>query len=87
MSFDIAHDPDHSEFYLDSDAGRACLAYRQLGPDTLDLYHTSVPASLQDRGIAAALTERALAYAKEKGFAVQPTCPYVQRYMTEHGLV
>lgn len=87
MSFDIAHDPDQSEFYLDSDSGRACLAYRQLGQDTLDLYHTSVPESLQDQGIAAALTERALAYAKEKGYAVQPTCPYVKHYMSEHDLI
>ncbi|SDS73786.1 hypothetical protein SAMN05216421_2092 [Halopseudomonas xinjiangensis] len=86
MAYDISHDSDNSEFYLQSEEGRAHLAYRQMGEDTLDLYHTSVPETLQGEGIAAALTERALSFAEEKGYKVVPSCPYVQKYMSEHGL-
>ncbi len=86
MAYDISHDADNGQFYLQSNEGRAYLAYRQAGDDTLDLYHTSVPETLQGEGVAAALTERALRFAEENGYKVVPSCPYVQKYMTDHGL-
>ncbi len=55
-----------------------------LGKQTLDIYRTFVPNALRGRGIAAALTERALQYADEMGYTVIPSCSYVERYMERH---
>lgn len=84
MSFTISHDPDQGEFYLDDSGVKAFLAYRKLEGKTLDLYHTSVPPALEGQGIAAALTEHALQFAKDNGYSVQPTCAYVQKYLQDH---
>lgn len=84
MSFNVSHDPDKGEFYLDDPNGKAVLAYRKLDGQTLDLYHTSVPQALEGQGVAAALTEHALQFAREQGYSVQPTCAYVQKYLQEH---
>mgnify|MGYP006159051733 FL=1 len=63
------------------DGHRAYLAYMDLGKQTLDIYRTFVPNALRGRGIAAALTEQALAYAEDAGYSVIPSCSYVERYM------
>lgn len=84
MSFTISHDPDQGEFYLDDSGVKAFLAYRKLEGKTLDLYHTSVPPALEGQGIAAALTEHALQFAKDNGYSVLPTCAYVQKYLQDH---
>ncbi len=55
-----------------------------LGKQTLDIYRTFVPNALRGRGIAAALTEKALEYADEMGYTVIPSCSYVERYMERH---
>jgi predicted GNAT family acetyltransferase len=55
-----------------------------LGKQTLDFYRTFVPDALRGRGIAAALTKRALDYADSIGYTVIPSCSYVERYMERH---
>lgn len=77
----IHHDTSRHQFYVDLDGQRAVLAYMSLGKQTLDIYRTFVPDALRGRGIAAALTEAALEYAGSGGYAVIPSCSYVERYM------
>lgn len=78
---DIRHDPSSRQFYVEVDGLRACLAYMDLGKKTLDIYRTFVPHALRGRGIAAALTEEALLFAERGGYAVIPSCSYVEVYM------
>ncbi|WP_137817185.1 GNAT family N-acetyltransferase [Pseudomonas sp. 2FG] len=77
----INHDQAGHRFETTVDGDRAYLAYMDLGKQTLDIYRTFVPNSLRGRGIAAALTERALEYAESMGYTVIPSCSYVERYM------
>ncbi|MBB2496075.1 GNAT family N-acetyltransferase [Aquipseudomonas ullengensis] len=77
----IRHDQSGHQFEAVIDGHRAYLAYMDLGKQTLDIYRTFVPNALRGRGIAAALTEEALAYAEGMGYSVIPSCSYVERYM------
>ena len=77
----VQHDVVGHQFETTVDGHRAYLAYMDLGKQTPDIYRTFVPNALRGRGIAAALTEQALAYADEAGYSVIPSCSYVERYM------
>ena len=77
----VQHDVVGHQFEITVDGHRAYLAYMDLGKQTLDIYRTFVPNALRGRGIAAALTEQALAYAEGAGYSVIPSCSYVERYM------
>jgi uncharacterized protein len=61
----------------------AICAYRQHG-QVLVLHHTEVPRALEGQGIAAALVQSALAWARSQGLQVRPTCSYVAAYMRRH---
>ncbi|GAB7530004.1 GNAT family N-acetyltransferase [Pseudomonas sp. 3A(2025)] len=80
----IHHDQAGHQFTVDVDGHRAYLTYMDLGKQTLDFYRTFVPDALRGRGIAAALTEQALAFADEGGYSVIASCSYVERYMERH---
>lgn len=83
MSSDVAveHDSEGRMFYIDDPAGRAYLAYLDLGKQTIDIYRTFVPDELRGRGLAALLAARALDFAQEQGYKVIPSCSYIERYM------
>jgi predicted GNAT family acetyltransferase len=83
----IHHDLAGHQFETTVDGHRAYLAYMDLGKQTLDIYRTFVPDVLRGRGIAAALTEQALAYAEQMDYEVIPSCSYVERYMQRHGKI
>lgn len=80
----IHHDQAGHQFETNVDGHRAYLTYMDLGKQTLDIYRTFVPNALRGRGIAAALTEHALAFAHQEGYTVIPSCSYVERYMERH---
>lgn len=48
------------------------------------ILHTGVPPELGGRGIAAQLTEAALAAARENGWKVRPRCSYAAAYFKRH---
>lgn len=50
----------------------------------LDLRHTRVPQPIEGRGIAGALTAFALAYVREKGLKIKPSCSYIRIYLERH---
>jgi predicted GNAT family acetyltransferase len=80
----IQHDVAHSRFVIPLDAGEAELVYARVGKDAIDLRHTEVPPSERNQGIADRLVRAALAYAREQGLRVIPTCPYVQGWVKRH---
>ena len=86
MSSDVAvqHDIEGRMFYIDEAAGRAYLAYMDLGKKTMDIYRTFVPDELRGRGLAALLAAEALKFAEAQGYKVIPSCTYVARYMEQH---
>lgn len=46
--------------------------------------HTEVPPAFEGRGVGGLLVRTALAYARDKGLKVMPTCPFFAGYITKH---
>lgn len=82
----VSHNADKLCFETTVDGHRAHLDYRTIDEETLDFHHTFVPDELRGRGVAAELTEAALAYAEEQGFKVHPSCSYVETFMKRKGI-
>ncbi len=83
MDLDVHHNPAASHFELTLQGRLAECSYRRQG-DVLVLHHTEVPAALQGQGLAAALVQAALAWARAEGLRVRPVCSYVAAYMKRH---
>jgi predicted GNAT family acetyltransferase len=82
-AYDVRHNAEHHRFECTVDQHLCVADYRRAG-DTLLMTHTGVHASLQGRGIAAALVRTALEFARSQGLKVDPQCSYVQVYMQRH---
>jgi predicted GNAT family acetyltransferase len=83
MSFDIAHDSAASRFGTRVDGEQSTLDY-ELDGNVMTITHVHVPEAVGNRGIAAAMTEAALAYAREHALRVVPRCPYAAAYVARH---
>ncbi|MDX2235036.1 MAG: GNAT family N-acetyltransferase [Hyphomonadaceae bacterium] len=75
--------------------GGRWVARTALGPDSemtfhmrpdgaLVIDHTGVPPALEGHGIAAALVNHAIAYAREQGLKIEPRCSYVVAAFKRH---
>jgi predicted GNAT family acetyltransferase len=70
-------------FEIEQDGQTAYLDYSLTG-DILELIHTEVPPRLRHLGLASALAENALQWARERGLKVDIVCPTVRRYVDQH---
>jgi uncharacterized protein len=80
----VEHDAEAHRFQVRLSTGTAVLAYTPSGDKRLDMYSTYVPTAARGQGVAAALVEAALAYAREGGFLVIPSCWYVALWIRRH---
>ena len=79
MELDVQRN-DHQYFAV-VDGHMAHLDFVAVRPHVLDFQHTKVPPELRGRGVADALVRHALDDAKERGFEVIPTCPFVRAFL------
>lgn len=79
----IEHDAARGRFWTRVD-GRLCVCDYRLSGRTMVMVHTEVDPDLQGRGIAAALVEAAVAYAREQGLHIRPLCSYVRAWLRRH---
>lgn len=79
----ITHQPDRHCFEVVAD-GLPCLCAYSLQGSTVVFTSTRVPSAVGGRGIAAALVEAALSWARAQGHRVRPDCSYVHRYIAQH---
>lgn len=84
MTLSIHHEPNARRFAADVGGKTAYVTYRQRDGQTLELDHTYVPREARGGGIASQLTHRALEYAREHGYRVMPSCPFVAAYIERH---
>ena len=84
MPATIRHEPKSQRFVSDAAGGTALIHYREARDRVLDFDHTFVPVALRGGGIASQLTEHALRYAREHGFKVIASCPFVAAYLERH---
>jgi len=79
MKIQTQHDLGKRRFFAVVDGGEARLDYVPVGDRALDYRHTFVPESLRGRGIGERLVKDALEHARENGYRIVPTCPFVRR--------
>jgi predicted GNAT family acetyltransferase len=83
MSWDITHDVAGRRFQTQVEGAQCTLDY-DLHDRAMTITHVNVPDAVGGRGIAAALTESALAYARARGLRVIAQCPYAEHYVGGH---
>ncbi len=83
MTVPVSHDLNARRFEATIDGSSAFLEYEERS-GSLVFTHTYVPEALRGRGLAAVLTETALAYARSHGRRVVPVCSYVSAYLEKH---
>jgi predicted GNAT family acetyltransferase len=62
----------------------AFISYREAPGRVLDFNHTYVPPASRGGGIASQLTAHALRFAREGGYRVIASCPFVGAYIARH---
>jgi predicted GNAT family acetyltransferase len=75
------HHNEGRRFWLEQDGEVAYLAYRFVDDHTVDYASTWTPHALRGRGVATRLAEHALAWARERGLTVIPSCWFVRKVM------
>ena len=65
-------------------SGRVAYLEYSLAGNILELIHTEVPEELRNLGLASALAENALLYAREHNLKVDIVCPNVRRFVDQH---
>jgi predicted GNAT family acetyltransferase len=70
-------------FEIERDGAVAFLNYTLAG-NILTLDHTEIPEKLRHMGLASALAETALRWARDHNLKVDIVCPTVQQYVARH---
>lgn len=73
----------NGRFEMERDGQVAYLEYYLAGK-VLQLIHTEVPEALRGRGMASALAQSALEWAREHQVKVDVICPSVSEYLKKH---
>ena len=77
----VEHLEREHRFVVRLDDEDAELSYQQVGARLIDVQHTYVPKSARGHGVAEALAEAAFEFARERGYRVVPSCPFVRRWL------
>lgn len=64
--------------------GALCVLDYHLHDGVMTITHTGVPAAVEGRGIAAALTRTAFDTARREGWRVVPACSYAVAWLARH---
>lgn len=78
---DITHKttPEGGIFLAEEDGQRTgYLSYEWADDTVFAIMHTVVDKAYQGRGIAKALLDATIAFARENGYKVRPVCPYAE---------
>ncbi|MEG2574044.1 MAG: GNAT family N-acetyltransferase [Bacteroides sp.] len=83
MEYTVIHDNKVNRFEIFESGQIAYLQYEEK-EDTIDFVHTFVPKQLEGQGIANALAEAGLNYAKREQLKVIPSCSFIKAYIERH---
>jgi predicted GNAT family acetyltransferase len=72
-----------NRFELEVEGSTAFIEYKRSG-DWLFLIHTEVPGAIEGKGVASAIVQKTLQYAKDNNYRIVPICPYVQSFLKKH---
>ena len=69
---------NRGSFFIEKDGKQVAELDFKIENDVLDAYHTGVRPELEGQGIASSLFDEMVKFAREKGYKVKPTCPYIE---------
>ena len=81
--YPIVQNETENRFEIRIDDQLAVLEYRVVN-GAVQLLHTEVPESFEGKGIASALAEHALEWARAEKRKVEVYCPFVKTYVKRH---
>ncbi len=80
MEITHKNNPESGFFLAEEDGIRmGYLSYEWASDSVFAIMHTVVEEDFQGRGVAKALLDAAVAFAKENGYKVRPVCPYAEK--------
>ncbi len=82
-TLEIVHNEAASRFEAVVGGQLAVVDYERRG-ETIYVTHTRTPPAHRGRGVAAAVTQAALDYARAEGLAVVPICSYTVDYLARN---
>lgn len=94
---ELHHQPDHGDLQLTITRNELSSRYEgrvgdqmvaeidfSMQDTTITITHTGTQPAWRGHGIAARMTEFALADIRDRGLTVQPVCPYTADYIEQH---
>ena len=70
-------DDNKGSFFIEKDGRQVAELDFVIKEDILDAIHTGVRPELEGQGIAGRLFDEMVKFAREKGYKVKPSCPYI----------
>lgn len=86
MELQVRHNEAERRFEVDLGDSTALAAYSMHG-DSIVFTHTEVPEQHEGHGIGTLLIKAGLAFARDRGLQVVPSCPFFAAYMKKHAEV
>lgn len=80
----LGHDEHSHLFTAEVDGHQATLSYLPLDGKTVDFQSTYVPHALRNRQVGTALVRHALDHARERGWAIVPSCWFVRQVIDRY---
>lgn len=81
---EVEHEPARDRFVARLETAEAELTYQEREGRVLDLNHTFVPPEERGQGKGEELVQFAFDYARENGYRIRATCPFVRSWLEEH---
>lgn len=82
MEVSHKNSPEQGFFFVEEDGVRmGYLSYEWADDTVFAIMHTVVEPSFQGRGVARALLDAAVAFARENGYKIRPVCPYAEKVL------
>ncbi len=83
VDLQVEHNEAARQFEVKMGESIALLQYL-LHDHEIVFVHTGVPPQFEGKGIGGRLAKAGLEYAKAKGLAVVPRCPFIAKYIEKH---
>lgn len=83
IKLELVKNETENRFEMNVDGNSAIIEYKEY-PGKIALLHTEVPPSLEGKGAATAIIEKALDYIEKSKLKFIPLCPLVVAYLKRH---
>ncbi len=80
----MSENAGRGRLYVELEDGAAAELNYRVAAGVMAIYRTYTPENARGRGIAGALTERAVELARDRELKIVPECPYVAAWFERH---